>query len=71
LIFKRGAKPLLAEQFVYYRDATFLKWSRLKAPAESDRIYHGVEYAVPPAATEVQAPATGAASAEAYWKQAQ
>jgi type IV secretion system protein VirD4 len=38
LIFKRGAKPLLADQFVYYRDATFRKWSQLKPPAESDRI---------------------------------
>ena len=45
LIFKRGAKPLLADQFVYYRDATFRKWSQLKPPAESDRIYQGIEYA--------------------------
>jgi type IV secretion system protein VirD4 len=39
LIFKRGAKPFLADQFVYYRDKTFRRWAALKPPAESDQIY--------------------------------
>jgi type IV secretion system protein VirD4 len=45
LIFKRGAKPILASQFMYYRDKTFKRWSKLSPPAHSDRIYQGVEYA--------------------------
>ena len=41
LIFKRGGKPVLADQFVYYRDIRFRQWSELKPPAESDRIHEG------------------------------
>ena len=44
LIFKRGAKPLLADQFVYYRDPKFRSWSQLKAPAQSDCIHQGAAY---------------------------
>jgi type IV secretion system protein VirD4 len=39
LIFKRGAKPFLADQFVYYRDKRFRQWSQIKPPAVSDRIH--------------------------------
>jgi type IV secretion system protein VirD4 len=46
LIFKRGAKPFLADQFVYFRDKKFNAWSKLPPPAQSDCIRHGVEYAV-------------------------
>jgi type IV secretion system protein VirD4 len=45
LIFKRGIKPILADQFVYYRDKTFDRWSKLPPPMQSGRIYQGVEYA--------------------------
>jgi type IV secretion system protein VirD4 len=44
LIFKRGVKTILADQFVYYRDVRFREWSGLKPPAQSDRIYQGPEY---------------------------
>jgi type IV secretion system protein VirD4 len=46
LIFKRGAQTFLADQFVYYRDKTFNRWSKLKAPMQSGRIHQGVEYAI-------------------------
>ena len=72
LIFKRGTKPLLAEKFEYHRDSTFDKWSKLKPPTESNRIYHGIEYTVPrAAATAVQAQVTGEGEGEAYWKNAE
>jgi type IV secretion system protein VirD4 len=48
LIFKRGVKPILADQFVYYRDAKFRLWSLLKPPAQSDRIQQRTEYAAEP-----------------------
>jgi type IV secretion system protein VirD4 len=48
LIFKRGIKPILADQFEYFRDVRFLQWSKLKTPAESDRIHQGPAYEVPP-----------------------
>ena len=44
LIFKRGGKPILADQFVYYRDAKFRHWSELKPPAHCDRTHEGPEY---------------------------
>ena len=43
LIFKRGAKPILADQFVYYRDARFDRWSKLAPPAHSDPIREETE----------------------------
>jgi len=46
LIFKRGGKPILADQFVYYRDATFDRWSKLNPPTESDRIHEGPAYEI-------------------------
>ena len=46
LIFKRGGKPILADQFVYYRDIRFRQWSELKPPAESDRIHEGPAYEI-------------------------
>jgi type IV secretion system protein VirD4 len=60
LIFKRGAKPLLADQFVYYRNKTFRHWAALKPPAESDRIHEGADYSLvrvyaPPAVAIEQA----------------
>jgi type IV secretion system protein VirD4 len=44
LIFKRGVKPILAERFDYFHDVRFNKWSKLKPPAESDRIHEGLAY---------------------------
>jgi type IV secretion system protein VirD4 len=44
LIFKRGAKPLMADQFVYYRERSFQGWAALKPPGESDRIRQGPAY---------------------------
>ena len=44
LIFKRGVKPILADQFVYYRDAKFREWSELKPPTKSDQIRQGAAY---------------------------
>jgi type IV secretory pathway TraG/TraD family ATPase VirD4 len=71
LIFKRGAKPILADQFVYYRDATFRKWSQLKPPAQSDRIHHGIEYAAIPAALAMCSEAAPERRAEVpYWGEA-
>ena len=76
LIFKRGAKPLLAEQFVYYRDKKFRAWSAIKPPPMSDRIYQGVEYIeaeiieAHPAQIEV-APEPEAPAEIPYWKEAQ
>jgi type IV secretion system protein VirD4 len=46
LIFKRGGKPILADQFVYYRDVRFDRWSKLPPPAESDRIHEGPAYEI-------------------------
>jgi type IV secretion system protein VirD4 len=46
LIFKRGVKPILADQFIYYRDVRFDKWSKLPPPTESDRIRQGVAYEI-------------------------
>jgi len=46
LIFKRGGKPVLADQFVYYRDIRFRQWSELKPPAGSDRIHEGPAYEI-------------------------
>ncbi|MBV8358893.1 MAG: type IV secretory system conjugative DNA transfer family protein, partial [Deltaproteobacteria bacterium] len=43
LIFKRGAKPILADQFIYYRDARFDRWSKLAPPAHSDPIREETE----------------------------
>jgi type IV secretion system protein VirD4 len=42
LIFKRGVKAILADQFVYYRDVRFDRWSKLTPPAESDQISSAV-----------------------------
>jgi type IV secretion system protein VirD4 len=65
LIFKRGAKPILADQFVYYRDKQFNAWSKIPPPVESDCIRHGVQNAVVITDTEAK-------SAEAveipYWR---
>jgi type IV secretion system protein VirD4 len=61
LIFKRGAKTFLADQFVYYRDKTFNRWSTIKPPARSDSIRHGPEYQpdpVPPPQGPAKEPAT-------------
>ena len=46
LIFKRGVKPILADQFVYYRDVRFHGWSKLEPPPESDRIHDGPSYGI-------------------------
>src|SRR5215472_3828103 len=43
LIFKRGAKPILADQFIYYRDARFDRWSKLAPPAQSNPIREETE----------------------------
>jgi type IV secretion system protein VirD4 len=58
LIFKRGVKPILADQFVYYRDAKFRGWSELKPPAKSDRIRQGPAYEaeVPITTSDTSAP---------------
>jgi type IV secretion system protein VirD4 len=70
LIFKRGAKPILADQFVYYRDATFRKWSQLKPPAQSDRIHHGIEHAAIPAASPTCSEAAPELRVEVpYWRE--
>jgi type IV secretion system protein VirD4 len=45
LIFKRSIKPILAEQFVYYEDVRFDRWSKIKPPSQSDRLHEGKEYA--------------------------
>jgi type IV secretion system protein VirD4 len=50
LIFKRGIKPILADQFVYYRDVRFRDWSAISAPAVSDRIREGTAYECEPMA---------------------
>ena len=58
LIFKRGVKPILADQFVYYADVRFDQWSKLKPPLLSDRIREGTAYetaAALPAAVEPEA----------------
>jgi len=68
LIFKRGAKPLLADQFVYYRDQRFRQWSQIKPPAQSDQIYQGVDYATLQQAEKSEA---AEAAEEPYWKQAE
>lgn len=71
LIFKRGAKPILADQFVYHLDATFRKWSQLKPPAQSDRIHHGIEYAAIPAVLPTCSEAAPELRAEVpYWREA-
>jgi type IV secretion system protein VirD4 len=75
LIFKRGTKPILAEQFIYYRDKTFRQWSAIKPPSGSDLIYKGVEYVI--VADEVEAtqieqdPKAEEPRALPYWKEAQ
>lgn len=43
LVFKRGAKPILADRFDYRSDATFNQWSKLPPPAESDQIHEGAK----------------------------
>jgi hypothetical protein len=70
LIFKRGAKPILADQFLYYRDATFHKWSQVKPPAQSDRIHNGIEYAAIAAALPTRSEAAPEQRAEVpYWRE--
>jgi type IV secretion system protein VirD4 len=54
LIFKRGTKPILADQFVYWHDAKFRRWSELPPPEQSDRIRE--EPARPAAATPIAPP---------------
>jgi type IV secretion system protein VirD4 len=44
LIFKRGAKPFVADHFNYRDDRTFRRWSEIEPPNQSDRIYRGVDY---------------------------
>jgi type IV secretion system protein VirD4 len=38
LIFKRGIKPILADQFVYYRHRKYADWTKLPPPEESECI---------------------------------
>ena len=52
LIFKRGVKPILADQFIYYRDVRFDQWSKLKPPLRSDRIREGTAYETTPVGPE-------------------
>jgi type IV secretion system protein VirD4 len=71
LIYKRGAKPILADQFVYFQDQSFDAWSKLDPPAQSDRIYHGVEYVAELTAAPRESVALGGGnpgSLPAYWK---
>ena len=67
LIFKRGVKPIFADQFVYYRDAKFRQWSELKPPAKSDQIRQGPAYeaGVPIATGETCAPSENEAEGPA------
>jgi type IV secretory pathway TraG/TraD family ATPase VirD4 len=67
LIFKRGVKPILADQFMYYRDAQFRQWSELKPPAKSDQIRHGPPYeaGVPIAIRDTSAPTDNEAESPA------
>jgi type IV secretion system protein VirD4 len=67
LIFKRGAKPILADQFVYYRDKKFNAWSKIPPPRESDCIRRGVEYRVVVTDTEVK---PDGAIEVPYWRDA-
>jgi type IV secretion system protein VirD4 len=69
LIFKRSVKPILADQFVYYRDVRFRQWSELKPPAESDRIFRGVEYAAEPVSQEEPRDHNAGPSLPAYLKE--
>jgi type IV secretory pathway TraG/TraD family ATPase VirD4 len=64
LIFKRGVKPILADQFVYYRNAGFRQWSELKPPAESDQIRQGASYepGLPMVRNQTRVPAQNGAS---------
>jgi type IV secretion system protein VirD4 len=67
LLFKRGAKPFLADQFVYFRDKTFNRWSSIPPPTQSDCIRRGVEYAV--VITDTEAKSDGAVEIP-YWRNA-
>jgi type IV secretion system protein VirD4 len=67
LIFKRGAKPILADQFVYFHDKQFDAWSKIPPPRESDCIRRGVEYAV--VITDPEVKPDGAIEVP-YWRDA-
>jgi len=71
LIFKRGAKPILANQFTYYRDKAFDRWSKLAPPAHSDRIYQGAEYAALSVAVATDSEGKSEGPIEIpYWREA-
>jgi type IV secretion system protein VirD4 len=67
LIFKRGAKPILADQFVYFHDQQFDAWSKIPPPRKSDCLRRGVEYAVVITDTEVK---PDGAIEVPYWRDA-
>jgi len=73
LIFKRGVKPILADQFVYYRDGKYRQWSELKPPSESDRIHQGPAYeagaSILPVASENNSGSTEIELTPAHWRE--
>lgn len=44
MIFKRGARPILADRFRYYDNRQFRYWSELPPPEHSDRLHEGTAY---------------------------